>query len=339
MKLLLFTRFHPFVGGLETVMEILATEWASNGCEVQVATDVPAVPVPTTNVRFPFPVHHQPSPVHLLRLVRWAEVYVQGCVGLKTLWPLLLCRRRYAATHQIWYRRSDGRRGWQNRIKLAVSRHAINIAPSRAIADELETVCTVIPNPYRAHLFKPRPEVLRDRTLLFVGRLVSDKGIDLLLAALVSLKSKGLWPDLTIIGDGPELPELRRFAEKHGLLEQITFAGSQPQEYVARQMNRHRILVVPSRWSEPFGVVAVEGIASGCLVLGSEQGGLADAIGPCGRTFPNGDATALAAGIKELLNAPAQDIAESKCRKAHLVLHHPSNVARQYLQAFQQTVK
>ena len=336
MKLLLFTRFYPAVGGLETVMEILAAEWAGNGCEVRVATDVPAAPSAATSC-FPFPVHHQPSPRRLLELVRWCEVYVQGCIGLKTIWPLLFCWRRYTASHQTWYRRPDGRRGWENRIKLAVSRRAVNVAPSRAVANDLETACAVVPNPYRAHLFRLRAEVARDRSLLFVGRLVSDKGVDLLLSALVTLKGKGVQPDLTVVGDGPELPELRRLAAGHGLSRQITFAGSQPPEAVALLMNCHRVLVVPSRWAEPFGVVAVEGIASGCLVLGSEQGGLTDAIGPCGRTFPNGDAGALAARIEELLNAPEQDILSDETRQDHLARHQPANVARQYLQIIQPT--
>ncbi len=337
MKLLLFTRFHPSVGGLETVMEILAAEWAAAGGEVQVATDAAFAPSAATN-RFPFPVHHRPSPKRLLDLVRWCEVYVQGCIGLRTLWPLLLCRRGYAVSHQTWYRRPDGRRGWEDRIKLAVSRRAVNIAPSQAVADDLRTACTVIPNPYRADLFKLRPEVARDRCLLFVGRLVSDKGVDLLLSALVSLKGRGIQPDLTIAGDGPELPELRRLAAEHHLLGQITFAGPQPPETVALLMNRHRILVVPSRWAEPFGVVAIEGIASGCRVLGSKQGGLTDAIGPCGRTFPNGDARALAMCIEELLDEPEQGILNDESRQNHLARHQPASVARQYLQVIQPTV-
>ena len=334
MKLLVFSRFRPSLGGLETVMEILAAEWVGLEQEIQVATDVPADA--SGHARpFPFPVHHRPSPGQLLRLVRWCDVYLQGCVGLKTLWPLLLCRRKYVAAHHIWYRRADGRRGWQDRVKLAVSRRAVNIAPSRAIADDLETACTVIPNPYRENLFKLRPEVPRDRSLLFVGRLVSDKGADLLLSSLVFLKEKGVRTDLTIVGGGPELPSLQRFVAAQGLEAQVTFAGSQPAEEVAVLMNRHRLLVIPSRWAEPFGVVAVEGIASGCLVLGSERGGLIDAIGPCGRTFPNGDMRALATRIEELLDpAPSGKLA-ADVREDHLAIHRPATVARRYLQVIQ----
>ena len=333
-KLLLFTRFHPFIGGLETVMEILAQEWYNLGHDILVATDVPADPSGAPNP-FPFPVHHLPTPSQLLKLVRWCDVYVQGCVGLKTLWPLGLCGRKYAVTHQTWYRRADGRRGWENRLKLAVSRRAVNIAPSEAVASDLETACTVIPNPYRANIFKPRPEVDRDRTLLFVGRLVSDKGVDLLLSALVILQGRGRQPDLTIVGDGPELTTLRRFAAEHGLESQVRFAGSQPAEKVARLMNGHRVLVIPSRWSEPFGVVAVEGIACGCLVLGSEQGGLTDAIGPCGRTFPNGDVQALAARMEELLDPLQSGRLAPDVSENHLALHRPATVAARYLELIQ----
>ena len=337
MKLLLFTRFHPSIGGLETVMEILAEQWAAAGYEIQVATDIPGNAAASTR-RFSFPIHYQPSTGRLLGLVKWSDVYIQGCVGLKMLWPLLIHRRKYVATHHTWYRHGTGRRGWQNRLKLAVSRWAINIAPSQAIADDLETGCVVIPNPYREDTFHLRTEEIRSQTLLFVGRLVTDKGVDLLLEALVILKERGLHPDLTVAGEGPELPTLQDFSTRHDLGGQVVFAGAQSAEQVAIQMSRHRILVIPSRWSEPFGVVAVEGIACGCLVLGSEQGGLTDAIGPCGRTFPNDDARALARQLQELLHAPPPGPLEAGVRDAHLARHRPAAVAQRYLKVIRSEV-
>ena len=53
-------------------------------------------------------------------------------------------------------------------------------------------------------------------------------------------------------------------------------------------------MVIPSRCAEPFGLVALGGIASGCAIVASDQGGLPDAEGPCGLYFPNRTAKALA---------------------------------------------
>lgn len=330
MKLLVFTRFHPFIGGLETVMEILTEQWAATGHQVQVATDVPADPAAASR-RFPFPVHHQPSTGRLLSLVRWCDVYLQGCVGLKTLWPLGIYRRLYVASHQTWYEEHDGSRNWQNDLKHFVARYAVNVAPSRAIADRLSAPCTVIPNPYRSDIFKQLPDSVRDRDLIFVGRLVSDKGATLLLQAVAGLARDGLRPSVTLVGDGPERPVLEREAADLGIAPQVRFTGAKPPEEVAALLNRHRVFVVPSRWNEPFGVVALEGIACGCLVVGSQGGGLKDAIGPCGLTFPNGDVPALRARLQTLLHSQREEIVRPEAVRQHLVRHQPAVVAKNYV--------
>src|SRR5204863_1597566 len=104
------------------------------------------------------------------------------------------------------------------------------------------------------------------------------------------------------IGTCPAEQNLRRLASELALDRQVTFAGQKSGAALAELLNRHRILVVSSRWAEPFGIVALEGIACGCVVVGSEKGGLKEAIGPCGLTFENGDARALADQLKRLLN-------------------------------------
>jgi glycosyltransferase involved in cell wall biosynthesis len=183
------------------------------------------------------------------------------------------------------------------------------------------------------------PHVRRNRDLVFVGRLVSDKGCDVLLDALSLLKTRGLTPRLTIVGDGPELPGLRAQALNLKLDEEVEFAGVKRDEELAGLLNAHCILVVPSRWREPFGIVALEGIACGCVVVGSEGGGLKDAIGPCGVTVPNGDAEALADAIARLVTDDQRLDSLRIHAKTHLAAHHPSVVARAYLQVFEQAVR
>src|SRR4030095_13115937 len=187
------------------------------------------------------------------------------------------------------------RLAWQDRLKRFLLRYAdASISVSQAMADDLATPSIVIPNHYRDPLFRLLPGVERSEELLFVGRLVSDKGADILLDALAILERTGHARRLTIVGDGPEAARLRDQARSLGLEDRGAFRGTLIGEEWVETLNRHRVLVVPSCYDEPFGIVALEGIACGCVVVGSAGGGLAEAIGPCGRTFKNGDAADLA---------------------------------------------
>jgi len=88
---------------------------------------------------------------------------------------------------------------------------------------------------------------------------------------------------------------------------------------------------VPSRYQEPFGIVALEGIACGCVVVGSEGGGLREAIGPCGLTFPNGDASALARCLAQLLRDDESVRALRRPAAQHLLRFRRAKVAGEYL--------
>jgi len=95
---------------------------------------------------------------------------------------------------------------------------------------------------------------------------------------------------------------------------------------------------VPSIWEESFGVVALEGAACGCVVLGSHGGGLPEAIGPCGITFRRGDVSDLASKLAYLLRHPEEWVCYRSAAPAHLELHHPARVARRYLEVFERAV-
>lgn len=333
MRLLLYTpAFAPSIGGLETVMAILAEGFAERGHEVVVACRTDAGGGPE---RSGYRVVRHPSVRELLALTRWCEVFFQANVSLKGLWPLALFRRPWVVSHHSWYCRTDGRVAWQDRLKRRLVRRArLSIAVSEAMARDLQPARSiVIGNPYRDDLFRLQPDARRDGDLVFVGRLVSDKGADVLLAALAELGRRGPRPGLTVIGSGPEAPRLTAQAEALGLQAQVRFAGALTGEALAAELNRHRILVAPSRYHEPFGLVALEGIACGCAVVGTEGGGLPEAIGPCGLTVPNGDPVALATALAELLTAPERLAAFRAAAPAHLAPHVAARVVDAYLAA------
>ena len=75
-----------------------------------------------------------------------------------------------------------------------------------------------------------------------------------------------------------------------------------------------------SRWAEPFGIVALEGIACGCAVVGTALGGLPEAIGPCGLTVPNADTSAMGRALRSLLEDDSLRAAYRSCAQVHLVI-------------------
>ncbi len=337
MRILISTRaFLPWIGGLEIHVATLAGELVRLGQEVVVATTTPA----GEPDRFPYRVVRRPSPGELLRLARGCDLFLQPNVSLRGLWPLLLVRRPWVVSHHSWYRRGDGRIAWQDRLKrLLLRRAAGSVAVSEAIAADLSTPSVVIANPYRDELFRRLPEVERRRDLIFLGRLVSDKGVDVLLDALGRLAREGLRPNLSVVGEGPEAPALQAQAARLGLDAQVRFPGTRTGEELVRLLNEHRVLVAPSRYEEPFGIVALEGIACGCVVVGSERGGLREAMGPCGRTFPNGDSAALAGVLAEVLGSPQAQAEMLRHAPAHLAEHTAAAVARRYLEVFEEALE
>lgn len=242
-------------------------------------------------------------------------------------------------THQTWISRLDGRLNWQDYLKHFLLRFSASISISQAIAKHLTSPSTIIGNPYRNDLFCELPEIPRNKELVFLGRLVSDKGVDLLIAALGQLKNQGLTPKLTIIGTGSEESFLLKLAEDMDVSTQVSFVGIKTGNELVELLNAHQIMVVPSRWLEPFGIVALEGIACGCVVVGSEGGGLKDAIGPCGMTFLHGNVQSLTQKIADLLLNPHQLAIYKAKADGHLSQYKKTAVAKAYLQVFKDTVK
>lgn len=332
MKIFLTSLFFaPSIGGIETVSMTLAHEFTAAGHEVKVATITPD----PDGKSYPFEVVRQPAFSQLLDCTRWCDVFFQNNISLPMAAPLLFVRRPWFVTHQTWIPQPSGLGGINHRAKRVMLRFAHSISISRAVAESMPAPSVVIPNPYDASVFYVRDDIPRTGDLVAVGRLVSDKGFDLLIDALALLAKDDTRPALTIVGDGPEREPLERQAQQLGLAGQVTLTGAKSGAVLAEELNRHRIAVVPSRWKEPFGIVALELAACGCVLVGSRDGGLADAIGPCGVTFPNGDASALARELSTLLKSPPLLLKYRECAPEHLRRHHPATIASQYLKAFE----
>ncbi|PSB29482.1 glycosyltransferase family 4 protein [Chlorogloea sp. CCALA 695] len=328
--------FYPNVGGIEVVSSTLAHEFVNQGHKVKIITQT----VATAPESFPFEVIRQPKKYQLFKLVSWCNVFFHNNISLQTLWPLLLLHKPWVVAHHTWIARTDGSLGWQDYVKYFLIRFATSISISQVIADRLSTPSAIIGNPYDDDLFYGMPEIPRKKELVFLGRLVSDKGVGLLITALGQLKKNyNLTPDLTIIGTGTEEKPLHDLTKDLDVSNQVDFIGTRIGPELVQLLNAHQVMVVPSLWLEPFGIVALEGIACGCVIVGSEGGGLKEAIGACGVTFPNGDIQTLTQKLADLLLNPNYLATYRARANSHLSHYKKTAVAKAYLQVFEDAIK
>jgi glycosyltransferase involved in cell wall biosynthesis len=309
--------------------EILAKEFTALGHQVTVVTRTKTA----DSTALPFSVIRAPSRLQLLRAVRGCDVFLHNHLSLKVAFPLLLYRRPWVVVYHCLYPMS----GLHGLLRRFSSRFAFNIACSKALADRIDPQCRVISNAYDDTVFR-NLQTVRDRELIFVGRLISDKGVQVLLAALDLLRGDGIRPRLTVVGTGPDSDFLTAKCKDLGLSGQVEFVGKKHGPALAALLNSHQILVVPSLVWESFGIVALEAIACGCTVVASEGSGLVEAIGPCGVTVPPGDAHALARALSHLLRSPETWPQYRQCGADHLRSHEAAAVASAYLDVLKQVI-
>jgi glycosyltransferase involved in cell wall biosynthesis len=232
-----------------------------------------------------------------------------------------------ATAHALWLARREGARSlffsWQNLYRVYplpfrwlerwVLRHA-----DYCLAGNQESAqvwrrkgytgpLAVIPQfGVDAAMFKPAPLTQHREGTGFVigyaGRLVPEKGVDLLLEALADLP--GMWR-ADVVGSGPQRETLARRARELGVADRVSLDEPLPSITMPRYYQQLDVLVLPSRsqpnWKEQFGRVLVEAMACGVPVVGSATGEIPNVIGDAGLTFPEGDAGALRERLERLM--------------------------------------
>ncbi|WP_078378879.1 glycosyltransferase [Sutcliffiella halmapala] len=131
-------------------------------------------------------------------------------------------------------------------------------------------------------LLQPNEKIKRENTILFVGRLVKNKGCDHLLRAFREMNDAHPNVNLEIVGDGPEKNHLQTLASSLNI-KNVCFKGKLPYEEVIARMNAAKIFCVPSievesGASEGFGMVFAEANAMGLPVVSYKTGGIPEAI-------------------------------------------------------------
>jgi glycosyltransferase involved in cell wall biosynthesis len=211
--------------------------------------------------------------------------YRSGCLPVRSWLPLMLQMK-------LWRR-------WRGVFDLIVA----NSEPvrHRLIAEGIEPV-EVVPNSVSP--CEPRVLLPAEPTVAFAGRLVREKGVDILLRAFAKVVRQIPQARLVICGDGPERVNIEKLIAELSLASNVSMLGFRSNEEVAQVFRDAWVVVVPSIWEEPFGQVAIEAMMNGVAVISSNTGGLSGIVRhqQTGLLVQPGDASALADGLIRLLS-------------------------------------
>lgn len=343
MKILFLShKFYPDLGGIEIHSEILAKYFVQAGHDVHLLTWSSA----KDNKDFPFNVVRNPGKIKLIREHIWADLVFENNPSVRLAWPHFFINRPLIIALHTWISREDGMVRWVDKFKKRrLSKAKEVISCSRAVRQKCWSDAIVIENPYRENLFRILDNINRKKEFVFLGRLVSDKGAQLAIRAIAALKHSNRISNaikdhlsLTIIGDGPERQTLEKIAIDLAPEGTFTFKGALRDEELVQCLNEHRFLIVPSVWEEPFGMVALEGMACGCIPIVSDCGGLPEAIGNAGLMFRRGEVDSL---LDVLYLVLENKELENKLRLAaseHLRKHTQAEIASRYLQILERAI-
>ena len=225
----------------------------------------------------------------------------------------------------VWYHSDVVRPSWRYRLfyrpflRFALTRAVRIVVSSPALGrsapelQDFQAKCTVIPfgidprldasDAILARAFELRREANRP-IVLFVGRLVPYKGVDVLLEGLAGLDACGI-----IVGDGPQRTALEAQARELGILGRVRFLGSVADAELAALYRACNVFVLPSvTRQEAFGVVQLEAMAAGKPVVSTDVGtgvGWVNRHGETGYVVPPADPVALREALRRLLADPA----------------------------------
>jgi glycosyltransferase involved in cell wall biosynthesis len=176
-------------------------------------------------------------------------------------------------------------------------------------------------------------------TFVFLGRLVSTKGVRVLIEATSLLKAKHREFQVRVIGDGPERQELEKLVRDLGIQSYVRFLGYVPVERLEQNLADATAVVMPSLGGEVFGLVAAENMQRGRLVIASDIGALSEVLGDAGMTFATGDAESLAGCMESIIADPllAEQIGQTALRRITQVFSEDKMVSN-HMRVYQESL-
>jgi glycosyltransferase involved in cell wall biosynthesis len=178
----------------------------------------------------------------------------------------------------------------------------------------------------------------RPFTVGYVGRLVEEKGVDILLQAMAGVG--GDWR-LRILGSGPTSRSLKDLSHRLHSEEKVTFEEPIPSNQMPAYYGDLDLLVLPSRtrpnWKEQFGRVLIEAMASGVPVLGSDCGEIPNLIGKAGLIFPEGNIESLREAIQRIMKQEPLRQHFTRAGRERILEHYTQeSVASQTYEVYEQ---
>jgi len=244
--------------------------------------------------------------------------------------------------------REKGVSGWQKRYVREHAAHFIAITEKAKSVLELEGVpkdkITVIPPGIDLDIFKPRekPQSLMkkydikktDITILFVGRLVYDKGIEDLIHAFKLLCNEHDNLKLLILGRGALKNKIIKLIERYAITDKVVFVGFLPYEETEKIYNLSDIVCTPSRitkyWQEQFGFVFVEAMACGKPVVSTYAGAIPEVTGKNALLVSPGNHLELYNALNRLvLNPKLREQLAKKALEFTRIRYDAKNIAKQ----------
>jgi glycosyltransferase involved in cell wall biosynthesis len=155
------------------------------------------------------------------------------------------------------------------------------------------------------------------RRVVFAGRVVPSKGVEVLVRAAVKVDA-----EFVVCGEGWQLDAMRRLAHELGVGRRVEFRGWLASEELAHELGEASVVVLPSVWPEPFGLVGIEAHAAGRPVVASATGGIPDWLedGESGLLARPGDPEDLAQKLTLLLDDPLRQRAMGEAGRANVAV-------------------
>ena len=345
MRVLFWTEgFWPQIGGLEVLSARLLQGLQARGHEFVVVTasvtatadagDAPYLGIPVH--RYPF--HRALQDRDLPRIAairrqieRLKREFRPDLVHLNVAGPGIFFHLRtmgdvptLAAVHSL-LPALPGDRGLQDQVlrsaSWVVGVSASILAEVRALSPDLDARCSVVHNGLPMPTLPSAPLRFEPPRLLCLGRLAPEKGFDVALEAFAGLVGRFPGLELMVAGDGPCRAALERQAIGLGIAGAVRFTGWVAPDRTPELLNGATLVVMPSRWQEPFGLVALEAAQMGRPIVATRVGALPEIVveGETGLLVDNENSGALAAAIASLLERPehAVRMGEAARRGAH----------------------
>lgn len=288
-KIILSTyTFLPDIGGVATNTLTIAEAFIEKGYDVTIVTSTPERCEYDDQMK----IVRSPSSLELFKLYIKADWILFSNLSVKLCWPVVFMKNKTALHH---HSSSAFNRLKKNGIVSSVKRLIENRVISKSIhfvnseftkkdgGDFFEKLPTYVTYPIVQNTIITKHIIDRyseKKNAIFVGRLEVEKGVLHLLQHIEIIKEILKVEELTLVGGGSLLSSLQKKNVKG-----VNYLGAVDLVTVNKLMEESAYVFVPSIWQEPFGMVALEGLASGAVVISSDRGGLPEAVGDTGILF------------------------------------------------------